>query len=341
MQPTSGDSGINPDLLRGAELFSALLEEDLDYFASRTSFLELKKGGRLFSAGDPASHFYIVREGSIRVFRPREGGGSDEMAIFAPGDALGDFDFARRAKFDACAEAASDSVLLAFPGEGLVLDDISRERPAASARLLLRSLAMIASRLRSTQVLISENSPWVRELRRRSMEDPGTGLWNRVYLDEEVTRLGKEPFALILLKPDRFKELVDSRGHGAGDEAMVRIAGVLKSTMRNFGRGFAARLKSNEVAVLLPQGTAAEAETVAQELAAGILSLTPVPGSAELPAFAFSATVVYAVRPSSGPAWERFFEEAYAGLLVAWKHRVRRIVMIPISAEMIQSEKQP
>lgn len=319
MQPATAVSGIDPELLRGSELFSALLEEDLAYAASRTSLLSLKCGERLFSAGDTASRFYIVREGSIRVFRPREDGGSDEMAVFAPGDALGDFDFARRASFDACAEAASDSVLLVFPALGLGMDDLSCERPAAAARFLLRSLAMIASRLRSTQVLISENAPWVRELRRRSMEDPGTGLWNRAYLDEEVSRLFNEDFALILLKPDRFKDLVDLRGHAAGDEAMVRIAAVLKSVARKYPRCFAARLKSNELAVLLPRGSTADAEAAARRLSAGIRALKPVPAVGELPPFAFSASVVYALRPTSGSEWAPFFEKIYARLMEAWK----------------------
>ncbi len=332
MQPVTAVSGIDPELLRGSELFSALLEEDLAYAASRSSLLSLKRGDRLFSAGDAASHFYIVREGSVRVFRPREDGGSDEMAVFAPGDALGDFDFARRAKFDACAEAASDSVLIAFPGTGLEMDVLSGERPAAAARLLLRSLAMIASRLRSTQVLISENAPWVRELRRRSMEDPGTGLWNRAYLDEEVSRLFNENFALILLKPDRFKDLVDLRGHAAGDEAMVRIAAVLKAVARKYPRCFAARLKSNELAVLMPHGSMTEAEAAARRLAAGIRALTPVPATGDLPPFAFSASVVYALRPTSGSEWGPFFETVYASLMEAWKRGDGVISCIPVAA---------
>ena len=330
MGPASAVSGIDPELLRGSEFFSVLLEEDLAFASSHTGVLALKAGGRLFSTGEAAAHFYIVREGSVRVFRPRQDGGCDEMAVFAPGDALGDFDFARRAAFDACAEAVTDSTLLVFPAPGLTIDDLARERPATAARLLLRSLAMIASRLRSTQVLISANSPWVRELRRRSLEDPGTGLWNRAYLDEEIARYGNEPYALILLKPDRFKELVDSRGHAAGDEAMIRITAVLKSAVRRFGRGFAARLKSNETAVALPHATAAEAEAVARALAAGIAALDPVSGTEELRPFAFSASVVYAVRPAAGPEWALCFEAAYAGLLAAWKRGDGAVVRIPI-----------
>ncbi|GAB1482665.1 hypothetical protein MASR2M78_14810 [Treponema sp.] len=192
------------------------------------------------------------------------------MAIFTKGDALGDFDFARRSSYDASAEALEDSTLFCFPGLKHSMDKLALERPDSIARILLRSLAMIASRLRSTQTLISENSPWVRELRRRSLEDPGTGLWNKAFLEEEVSRSLEAPFALIVLKPDRFKILVDSRGHAAGDEAMIRIAAVLKSVVRHLGRGWAIRIKSNELAVAIPKCSADEAKAAAQQLIDGI-----------------------------------------------------------------------
>jgi len=323
--------GIDPALLRGAELFSNILEEDLAYAASRSSVFALKKGGRLFSVGDRASRFFIVRSGSIRVFRPRADGGTDDMAIFTAGDALGDFDFARRSNFDASAEALEDSTLFCFPGLKLTMDDLALERPNSTARILVRSLAMIAGRLRSTQTLISENSPWVRELRRRSLEDPGTGLWNRAFLDEEIARSLEAPFALIMLKPDRFKILVDSRGHAAGDEAMVRIAAVLKSVVRHLGRGWAIRIKSNELAVAVPKCTADEARTVAQQLIDGIAALEDVPACPDIPAFTFTASAGYAVWPEDRCDWASLFQSGYDALMEVWKSggcRVSRVVPV-------------
>jgi diguanylate cyclase (GGDEF)-like protein len=332
MEGTAPLGAIDSAFIRRTELLSSLFDEDLDYVASRMGTFELKKGGHLFNQGTRADRFYIVLEGSIRVFRSRPDGGSDEMAVFTPGDTLGDFDFARRANYDACAEAREDSLLLSFPGIGLDMDVLARERPDTVARILLQSLAMIASRLRSTQRLISENAPWVQELRRQSFEDPGTGLWNRAFLQEELSRNLQAPFALILLKPDRFKELVDSRGHAAGDEAMMRIAAILKSAVRRAGRGWAIRLKSNEVALAINRWDAENALRVSRGVMKAISGLEPVPANKDIPAFSFTATLAFAIWPADGEEWSLFFDAVYGLLMAGWRAGGNRILRLKPTA---------
>lgn len=329
-QASSGpaaDPGL-PLLLKKAEIFSSLLDDDLAYAASRASVLRLPSGARLFGVGDKALRFYVVRSGGIRVFRPREDGGEDEMALFTAGDALGDFDFARGAVYDACAEAVENTELVVFPGKGLTADDLARERPDAAARLLLRSLAMISGRLRSTNRLISENSPWVRELHRQAYEDSGTGLWSKAFLDEELPQSLVSPTSLVLLKPDRFKTLVDSRGHAAGDEAMIRIAAVLQSTVRALGRGWAIRVRSNETAVVAPKCPRETAEELARTIADKISELEPAPASGGAPFFMFSATVAYAVWPQDGEDWKELFVRTQETLMSGWGSGGARVIAV-------------
>ena len=118
----------------------------------------------VITPGDRAVRFFIVKSGSVAVSRLDAGGRSEEMARFVAGDVVGDFDFSRAAAYDAAAVCAEGSEILSFPGRGATMDDLVRERPDVSARILLRTVAMISSRVRSTQALISENAPWVREL---------------------------------------------------------------------------------------------------------------------------------------------------------------------------------
>lgn len=303
------------DLLKNSELFSTLLEDDLRYIAERTSMLELEKGSMLFSAGEKALRFYIVIKGAICIFRKNEQGSSDEMAVFGDADAIGEFDFARKAAYDAGAIARTDSVLLSFPGIGLSMDILARERPDTVSRILLRSLAMIASRVRSTQVLISENKRWVQELRRRSYEDPGTGLWNQAFLKEEIPRHLKTPTLCLLFKPDRFKILVDGHGHAAGDEAMLRIAGVLKGVIRRYRHGWALRLKSNECALVIPGCDETESKKIAAALSATIYVMKPVPAIGDGFPFPFSASIVYGLWPQDSDDWNVLFESMYSKLL--------------------------
>jgi diguanylate cyclase (GGDEF)-like protein len=185
---------------------------------------------------------------------------------------------------------------------------------------------MMTARIKSTQKLIVENMSWVQELHRRAYEDPGTGLWKQAFLKDEINRVLEDPTALIMLKPDRFKILVDSRGHAAGDEAMVHIAMVLKSVTRRFGHGWPLRFKSNETGLLLNKCDSAQAEKIAAELHASIAALQPVPAAGEIPAFPFTATVSWALWPLDNPSWESLLQDNYDLLLETWHDGGDRIV---------------
>src|SRR5256885_3404907 len=78
-----------------------------------------------------------------------------------------------------------------------------------------------------------------------------TGLANRRrferQLDREISRVLRyeHPFSLLMLDIDRFKDLNDSYGHDAGDEAIRRIAKVLREGTR--GIDLAARIGGGKV----------------------------------------------------------------------------------------------
>lgn len=86
--------------------------------------------------------------------------------------------------------------------------------------------------------------------------DSLTGLFNRRYLEERLTRLVKErdedpaPFAFGILDLDGFKPINDLFGHAAGDDILFQIGQRLKSCLPK--TSIAARLGGDEFAVLLP-----------------------------------------------------------------------------------------
>ncbi|MDR1277764.1 MAG: cyclic nucleotide-binding domain-containing protein [Treponema sp.] len=317
---------IDPSPIQKAELFSTLLKKEIDFVISRSSILQLRQGGRLFSSGERADHFYMLLKGLIRIYKSSGDGGEEEMARFTAGDTIGDFDFARGAEYDANAVALEDSVLIMFPAYGLSMEAFALEEPHTISRILLNSIIMVTSRIKSTRKIIIENMSWVQELHRRAYEDPGTGLWKQSFLVDELNRILEDPTALIMLKPDRFKILVDSRGHGAGDEAMVRIAMILKNMSRRIGRSWPLRFKSNEVGLLVNRAGPALAEKTAHELFKAIAALEPVAAQGEIPAFPFSATVTYAVWPRDNLSWENLFQGNYALLLDTWRAGGNQVV---------------
>src|SRR5207245_1625171 len=109
-----------------------------------------------------------------------------------------------------------------------------------------------------------------RGLERLSVTDDLTGLYNRRYLLDtranEVRRSRRldPPCALLMADVDHFKEYNDAYGHLAGDEALKRIAGVLRDTTRDVD--CAARYGGEEFVVLMPETRAAGAIETAQRI---------------------------------------------------------------------------
>jgi diguanylate cyclase (GGDEF)-like protein len=86
--------------------------------------------------------------------------------------------------------------------------------------------------------------------------DPLTGLGNRAMLHAELdaaVRHGQEtgdPFSLLLIDLDRFKEINDTLGHQAGDELLVEVARRLHQGCRT--DDVVVRLGGDEFALILP-----------------------------------------------------------------------------------------
>jgi GGDEF domain-containing protein len=129
-----------------------------------------------------------------------------------------------------------------------------------------------------------------------------------------------------MLKPDRFKILVDSRGHSVGDEAMIRIAAILKNIIRRLGYGWALRFKSNETGLIINNCDYPLAEKISKELYDAIAAMEPVPAQDNIPAFYFSATISWTVWDKNGKNWDDLFNNVYTALLDAWRTGGDRII---------------
>lgn len=316
-----------------ADLFSSLLPGEHNLVLSRSGFFQLRKGSVLFKPGEMAQHFYLLLEGVIRVYKVLSEEREDEVARFTPGDVIGDFDFARGAMYDACAEATEDASLIMFPAYGLEMNQFALEAPHTVSKILLASIEMMTNRIKSTRKIIMENLSWVQELHRKAYEDPGTGLWKQTFLADEIDRILEEPTALIMLKPDRFKILVDSRGHIAGDEAMIHIALILKNITRKLGKGWPLRFKSNVTGLLVNKCSPSEAEMLAKELRAAVIALPPVPAMGNIPAFPFTGTVVWGVWPQDEASWETLLLDSEKLLLDVWQEGGNKVVHYTPGAE--------
>jgi diguanylate cyclase len=243
--------GILP-FLSGVELFSTLLDDDLEYLASRSRVVREEAGTTLFAEGEFATRFFILTAGSVTLTQARGEPAAVDIARFAPGDVFGEFHFAASGLYNATAVATVDSELIAFPGPGLNFDRIADEKPDTAARILLKSIEMIEKRIASTKALIAGNEPWIRELKSQIYSDPPTGLWNLHYMETELPAQLSGTTAVIMVKPDKFKEVNDALGHEAGDAVLSSIAGFLMGMAARGRLGWAVRLRSNEMCLVAP-----------------------------------------------------------------------------------------
>lgn len=317
-------------LIAGVELFSTLLDDDLSYLASRAGFRSVPPDAVIFRSGERASQFFIVKTGEVAIEKTtRQGGFSGEtqryeIARYLEGDVFGDFHFVISGAFNATARAVGQTELLVFPGDGLSFDRLCDEKPDTASRILLKSISMIESRLRSTRSLIAENAPWIRELKKQVFVDPSTGLMNRAFLDGEIPHQLSGTVAALMVKPDRFKEVNDALGHVAGDEILRRVAGLLIAETERSGKGWAARLRSNEMCLILPRAAKDEADSSARAIIEGIASISPE-GDVKLP-FTLSASVAVGFWPEDEPDWRRFLERTNEAMQGAWKAGGDRVV---------------
>jgi diguanylate cyclase (GGDEF)-like protein len=103
-----------------------------------------------------------------------------------------------------------------------------------------------------------------------SLHDPLTECYNRRFLmqrlKEEFNRSGRSrhPVAGIMMDIDHFKSVNDAHGHEAGDQVLVKVASVLKVSIRTYD--VLARYGGEEFFILLPHTNSDSAAVIAERM---------------------------------------------------------------------------
>lgn len=134
---------------------------------------------------------------------------------------------------------------------------------------------------------IGENHALQEKLVEQANRDPLTGLYNRRYLEDSLSRemsrclREKEPLSLVMIDLDHFKAVNDIHGHAAGDRILIKMANVLLSLCR--ASDIVCRIGGEEFLVVLP-GTDLDAATTRAEEYRRTLESAPLePGESNIP----------------------------------------------------------
>lgn len=110
----------------------------------------------------------------------------------------------------------------------------------------------------------------VSKIRILAERDQLTGLWNRRAMQKMLKNIHQrwlktnEPYSMILLDLDHFKDINDQYGHDAGDRALLTAARLFETVLRE--NDVLCRYGGEEFLVLLPATDAPSARVVADKL---------------------------------------------------------------------------
>ncbi|WP_254277533.1 diguanylate cyclase [Halomonas sp. 3H] len=137
-------------------------------------------------------------------------------------------------------------------------------------RLINHYRDMASEVIRHTGELEAQVKARTEQLEELARVDVLTGLLNRrgmtQRLEEQASRATRdgECFGLVWVDIDRFKEINDTLGHAAGDEALCQVAEVLQTSLRPYDQ--AARWGGDEFLVLLMPCRPEDLVTIASRL---------------------------------------------------------------------------
>ncbi|MBL4613912.1 MAG: diguanylate cyclase, partial [Magnetovibrio sp.] len=138
--------------------------------------------------------------------------------------------------------------VIAWDGAAFTHDDIGRNMVVTFLAFLIVFAVFI---------LIRQRKLFLESVYDNAIRDPLTGLYTRLYANEEVPRLmrrhderGDSNIAAIFFDIDHFKKVNDTFGHGVGDDVLRDIGGILLAETRAID--IAIRLGGEELALIMP-----------------------------------------------------------------------------------------
>ena len=158
--------------------------------------------------------------------------------------------------------------IVAVDDEGNLVGSITQKELIAIAYTRwVKMIETYQSELREINARLEQKS---RKYEKFAQTDPLTGLYNRMKFLElfvaeyNVMMHRKNDLSLLLIDIDHFKTVNDRYGHNIGDEVIVKVADILRTSLRSVD--IVCRWGGEEFVALLPATTVVEAYNTAQKL---------------------------------------------------------------------------
>lgn len=164
------------------------------------------------------------------------------------------------------------------------------------------------------------NSTLHEEVNRMVITDNLTKLYARNYLDQEIflSQSRDQCGSFILIDIDNFKGINDAYGHQVGDDILIQVANVMKSSLRE--SDIAARWGGEELAIYLPNVTIETAYLIAERIRIRVSKETS-------PSITISSGVSHWRQEDAIKSSKRLFKKADASLYEAKGTGKNRVVL--------------
>jgi diguanylate cyclase (GGDEF)-like protein len=193
----------------------------------------------------------------------------------------------------------------------LLLEATRESEKELEARIAVRTAELnkanerLRSEAKERELLMDQLQKQEQHLRFIAQHDPLTGLPNRISMQQrlslamELAKRNRKKVAVMMVDLDEFKHINDTRGHPAGDQALVQLAARLRTSVR--GSDTVARYGGDEFVILAGELDRAEDAGMVAEKVADMIS---VPLSIEGGVEKVSCSIGISVFPDDGESGE-------------------------------------
>jgi len=253
--------------------------------------------------GDPGHALFVVVAGEVDVIYPARSS-EFRLARLGPGECFGEMAILN--DMPRSATVRTTGVVEVLQLERQDFEQVVRETPTIAMALL----DVLSRRIRNADDQLGG-------LSEQAMRDSLTGLLNRRAFQERLneeadrTRRYGDPFSLVLIDLDKFKNINDTLGHDAGDAVLSWVGRVLVEHTRQADSAY--RVGGEEFAILCPSSEGEVARAAAERLVSVIAQATP-PLDVDLQV---TMSAGYASCPTEGRTPDNIFQAADRALLRA------------------------